>query len=153
MPPGNYSVRFTAAGFKTSEEPSVTVNVTETPVLNRRLEVGAQSAQVTVEATAETIQTQNATNGVSWVHRKSRICRLAFRNYTRVVDLSPGVVTNAANAAAVWNGTQDVSANGAKANQSGRWGWALRCLTAVVPRLSLRTEITPGDTIGIGAIS
>jgi len=53
LPPGNYSVRFTAAGFKTSEVPSVAVNVTETPVLDRTLEVGAQTEQVTVEATAE----------------------------------------------------------------------------------------------------
>src|ERR1039457_5291733 len=30
--PGNYSVKFSAAGFKTSTVPSVTVNVTETPV-------------------------------------------------------------------------------------------------------------------------
>src|SRR5690349_4950410 len=39
LPPGSYRVRFSAAGFKTSEVPSVTVNVTETPVLDRALEV------------------------------------------------------------------------------------------------------------------
>src|ERR1700724_313502 len=44
---GNYSVKFSASGFKTSEVPSVTVNITETPVLNQKLEVGAQSEQVT----------------------------------------------------------------------------------------------------------
>ena len=43
LPPGNYSVRFSAPGFKTSEVASVTVNVTETPVLDRTREVGAQS--------------------------------------------------------------------------------------------------------------
>ena len=65
LPPGNYSVKFSAAGFKTAEVPSQTVNVTETPVLNRSLTVGAQSEQITVESTQETIQTQNATNGGS----------------------------------------------------------------------------------------
>ena len=34
---GNYSLKFSASGFKTSEVPSVTVNITETPVLNQKL--------------------------------------------------------------------------------------------------------------------
>src|SRR6476646_5838325 len=33
LPPGAYRVTFSAAGFKTAEVPSVTINVTETPVL------------------------------------------------------------------------------------------------------------------------
>ena len=56
-------MKFAASGFKTSEVPSVTVNVTETPVLNEKSSVGAQTEQVTVESTAETVQTQNATVG------------------------------------------------------------------------------------------
>src|SRR3974377_1630849 len=40
IPPGSYKVRFAAAGFKVSEVPSVTVNVSETPVLNQTLESG-----------------------------------------------------------------------------------------------------------------
>ena len=39
------------------------MSVTETPVLNQKLEIGAQTEQVTVESTAETVQTQNATVG------------------------------------------------------------------------------------------
>ena len=57
LPPGSYKVRVSAAGFKTSEVSTVNLNVTENPVLDRTLEVGAQSEQVTVEATAETLQT------------------------------------------------------------------------------------------------
>ncbi|HET6206355.1 MAG TPA: carboxypeptidase-like regulatory domain-containing protein, partial [Terracidiphilus sp.] len=33
LPPGPYRVRFSAMGFKTAEVSSVTINVTETPVL------------------------------------------------------------------------------------------------------------------------
>ncbi len=43
LPPGNYTVQFTATGFKTAEVSAVNLNVTESPVLDRRLEVGAQS--------------------------------------------------------------------------------------------------------------
>src|ERR1700733_15651433 len=43
LPPGNYSVKFTPSCFKTAEVPSITVDITETPVLNRSLEIGAQN--------------------------------------------------------------------------------------------------------------
>ena len=43
LPPGNYSVKFSANGFKTSTVPSLTVSVTETSVLDQKLEVGGQS--------------------------------------------------------------------------------------------------------------
>jgi hypothetical protein len=51
LPPGEYSVKISAGGFKTAQVGSVTVNVTETAVLNQKLEIGAQTAEVTVEAT------------------------------------------------------------------------------------------------------
>jgi hypothetical protein len=118
LTPGTYSVKFTAAGFKTAEVPSVTVNVTETPVLNHTLEVGAQSEQITVEATQEAIQTQNATNGALVSGQEITQLPLVSRNYTQVISLSPGVVANAPTASSIGNGTQDVSANGSTANEN-----------------------------------
>src|SRR3984885_4132492 len=115
---GNYSVKFSASGFKTSEVPSVTVNITETPVLNQKLEVGAQSEQVTVESTAETIQTQNATVGSLVGAKEVTDLPLSSRNYTQIIDLSPGVVANVASAAAVGNGTQDINVNGMGSDQN-----------------------------------
>src|SRR2546427_6077196 len=50
LPTGNYKVRIEAAGFRPVEVPSATVNVTETEVLDRNLEVGAQAQTVTVES-------------------------------------------------------------------------------------------------------
>ena len=41
LPPGSYGVKFQATGFNPVEVPSVTVNVTETNVLDRHLEVGS----------------------------------------------------------------------------------------------------------------
>src|ERR1700733_6034705 len=43
LPPGSYKASFAAAGFKTSEVAAVVLNVTETPELDRTLEVGAQA--------------------------------------------------------------------------------------------------------------
>ncbi len=115
---GNYAVKFSASGFKTSQVPSVTVSVTETPVLNQKLEVGAQSEQVTVESTAETVQTQNATVGALVGSKEVTDLPLSSRNYTNIIDLSPGVVANVASAAAVGNGTQDINVNGMGSDQN-----------------------------------
>ncbi len=81
--PGNYSVKFSAPGFKTSTLPSVKISITETPVLDQKLEVGGQTIQVTVEATAEAIQTQNAANGGLWSVRKKSMTFRSFRATTR----------------------------------------------------------------------
>ncbi len=118
LQPGDYSVRFSAAGFKTSEVASVTISVTETPVLNQKLEIGAQTQQVSVEATAETVQTTNATVGAVVGSQEIVELPLVSRNYTQIADLSPGVVTNVSNAAAVGNGTQDINVNGSRSNQN-----------------------------------
>src|SRR5258706_12528857 len=39
LPPGTYEVRIASSGFKTVSFPAVTVNVTETPVLNATLSI------------------------------------------------------------------------------------------------------------------
>src|SRR5579862_1555515 len=118
LQPGTYSVKFSAAGFKTAESSGVIVNVTETPVLNRSLEVGSQSEQITVQATQEAIQTQNATNGGLVSGSEITALPLVSRNYTQIISLSPGVVANAPTASSIGNGTQDVSANGSTANEN-----------------------------------
>ncbi len=118
LQPGNYSVKIAAAGFKTAQIQSVTVNVTETPVLNQKLEVGAQTEQVTVESTVETVQTQNATVGTLVGSQTVTTLPLSSRNYTNIIDLSPGVVANVASAAAVGNGTQDINVNGNGSDQN-----------------------------------
>jgi Carboxypeptidase regulatory-like domain len=118
LQPGSYSVSFSASGFKTSEVPSVVVNVTETPVLDQRLVVGGQATQVTVESTAETIQTQNVTNGEVVGSQEVVDLPLVSRNYTQIINLSPGVVSNVTTASSIGNGTVDVAANGARENQN-----------------------------------
>ena len=115
---GAYSVKFAAPGFKTSEVSSITVSITETPVLNQKLEIGAQTSEVTVEATVETVQTQNATVGTLVGSKEVTDLPLSSRNYTQIIDLSPGVVANVASAAAVGNGTQDINVNGMGSDQN-----------------------------------
>lgn len=118
LQPGDYRVRFAANGFKTAEVPAVTLNVTETPELNRTLEVGAQSEQVTVEATAETLQTQSSTIGTTVDSKAVVELPLSNRNYTQIVALSSGVSGGVNNATQFGKGTQDYSVNGADPGQN-----------------------------------
>jgi hypothetical protein len=112
LPPGTYHVSFAASGFKTSEVGSVTLNVTETPELNRTLEVGQQSEQVTVEATAETLQTQSSTLGTVAGTAEVTGLPLSNRNYTQILSLSAGANAAVNDARSLGKGTQDMSVNG-----------------------------------------
>lgn len=118
LPPGEYSVKFTASGFQTAETGSITISVTETAVLNQKLQIGAQATTLTVESTVETVQTQNATVGTLVGSQTVTDLPLSSRNYTQIIDLSPGVVANVASAAAVGNGTQDINVNGMGSDQN-----------------------------------
>ncbi len=46
LPPGNYRVKFEAAGFKTVETPSATVSGTGTTVLDGKLDLGGSHAEI-----------------------------------------------------------------------------------------------------------
>jgi Carboxypeptidase regulatory-like domain len=113
MPPGNYKVSFSATGFKTAEVGSVTLNVTETQGLDRALEVGTQSEQVTVEAAAEALQTESSTLGTTVTSAQVTGLPLSNRNYTQLLTMAAGANTNVNNATTIGKGTQDISVNGA----------------------------------------
>ncbi len=118
LPPGTYRVKFSAAGFKTAEVGPVTITVTETPVLNRVLEVGSQTEQVTVEANVETVQTSNATLGTVISTRTVTDLPLNTRNYTNLLALSAGVNSTVNNATAIGKGSQDFAVNGSSNSQN-----------------------------------
>ena len=112
LPPGTYHVRFVAAGFKAADVGAVTLNVTETPELNRTLEVGQQTEQVTVEATAETLQTQSSTLGTVAGTAEVTGLPLSNRNYTQILSLAAGANAAVNDARSLGKGTQDMSVNG-----------------------------------------
>ncbi len=113
IPPGKYNVRFSAAGFKVEEVPSITVNVAETPVLNRSLEVGQQSESVTVEAQAALLQTADSTLGTVITGTTITEMPLASRNYTQILGLEAGASSGVNNGAALGKATLDMAVNGA----------------------------------------
>ena len=112
IPPGTYSVRFRAAGFKTADVSSVNINVTETPVLDQTLEVGSQTEQVTVAAQSEGLDVSSSTLGTVVGERTVTALPLSTRNYTQILGLSAGTSGGVGNATAFGKGTLDLSVNG-----------------------------------------
>jgi len=113
LEPGAYRVRFTVPGFKTAEITSVTLTVTETTSLDRALEVGAQSEQVTVEASTETIQTATSTLGTTVTGSRIAALPLSSRNFTAILGTSTGVAIDVSNGSGYGRGSQNMSVNGA----------------------------------------
>ena len=98
LPLGTYRLHVQAAGFKPLEVPSIVVNVTETAAFNPVLEVGGQTQEVTVQATAEAVQTTNATMGTVVSSKTATAIPLTTRNYTNLLGLSAGANTSVFNA-------------------------------------------------------
>jgi hypothetical protein len=112
LPPGDYQLRFEAAGFKTVVPPTAKVTVTETSTLNVQMILGEKQETVEVSAAAELVQAQNATLGTVVESRTITEVPLSTRNYTQVLTMSPGVVADVSNAADLGKGTQDFYVNG-----------------------------------------
>ena len=112
LPPGDYNVRITAPGFKTADL-AAAVHVTETEAVSRSLQLGEQSQQVQVTGEVQTIQTETSTLGGVIGAGSITALPLVTRNFTQILNLSPGVVTDVTNAAAAGRGAlQNIYVNG-----------------------------------------
>jgi hypothetical protein len=91
LPIGRYSVSVSAPGFKTWNLASTNITVGERSRLTPVLEVGQVSEQVTVESTAELLQTERS--GVQTVVQMQQIRELplSIRNPVVLVNLVPGM--------------------------------------------------------------
>ena len=90
LAPGEYVVRVEAAGFKSVEIP-VTVQVGNVSSANVSLEVGAASTVITVESSAVSVNTDQAT--IQGVVTQGQIENLPIngRNFLDLAQLEPGV--------------------------------------------------------------
>ena len=118
LTPGTYTLKFSAANFKTAQVTGVTVAVTETQTIDQVLEVGAVTEKVTVEANVETIQTESSTLGTTVSGNSITALPLANRNYTQIISLSAGTNAGVNNATSMGKGTNDMAVNGSSAGQN-----------------------------------
>lgn len=114
LPPGNYSVTVEASGFRKQTFPHVLVEVASTATVNVRLQVGGASETVSIEAGVELLQTESATNGGLVDDKTVPALPLSSRNYTQILDLSPGVSGSVPNAGSLGKNSVDVFVNGGR---------------------------------------
>ena len=114
LTPGHYAVIATAPGFETKTARSVNVVVSETNVIEFHLTIARVGETVQVAPSTEIVQTESSTLGRAVDQETIEALPLSNRNYTQILSLSPGVVVELPNAAALGRGTQNVTANGSK---------------------------------------
>src|SRR6266852_8407087 len=110
--PGPYEVEVAQIGFKPAQYTHVRLLVAEVATLNVRLEIGAMSEQVTVEAATEQLQTRSSTLGRVTDGEQVRALPLVTRNYTQIVALNPGVAADVTDAGAIGTGFNAPVSNG-----------------------------------------
>jgi Carboxypeptidase regulatory-like domain len=118
LEPGQYRVKFEAAGFQTVEIPSVTINVTETGTLNQGLTVGSTAQEVTVQSETQAVQTESAVLGSVVESREVSGLPLSTRNYTNLLGLEAGANAGVNNASNLGKGSSDTAVNGAAIGQN-----------------------------------
>jgi hypothetical protein len=92
LPPGNYRIQVSRAGFKTVIKPDIAINVQDALAINFALPLGAVSEIVTIQGGAPLINTESA--AVSTVIDRKFVENLPLngRSFNTLLQLTPGVV-------------------------------------------------------------
>ena len=118
VPAGNYSIRVEAANFQTTTLGNVHVD----PSIGRRVDVamkvGDTTTQITVEAGANTIQTESASVGQLVTQEQVRNIQLNGRNPLYLAQMEPGVVRSNSMAALGFGLDNPLNVNGARSQES-----------------------------------
>ena len=94
------------------------MNVTETPVVNQKLDVGAAAEQVTVAANVENLQTTTAAMGTVVTAEQATAIPLNTRNFTNLLGLSAGANASVSAASSLGRGGMEIAVNGASYMQN-----------------------------------
>ena len=116
--PGHYTVRAEASGFNTAVQSDVLVRITETAVANFNLQVGSVTESVTVTGNVSLVQTDTSSEGKVIERQTISALPLATRNFTQLLGLTAGVLTNPYNAENIGFGTQNPNVNGMRAGSN-----------------------------------
>ncbi len=114
--PGNYQLTVEKQGFKKVVSTKNPVNINQPSTINVALEVGDVSATITVESTAEQVQTSSSGNIGTTVEQRAveslPIVGLRGRNPLDLINFQPGVVTGGNTGGGVnVNGSRDRAFN------------------------------------------
>src|SRR5438445_2221381 len=92
VPPGNYHIQVSRAGFKTLVKPDIVLNVLDARAINFDLPVGAVSQTVTVEGGAPVVDTESASVSTVVDRQFAENLPMNGRSFQSLIQLTPGVV-------------------------------------------------------------
>jgi hypothetical protein len=91
LPPGDYDLKVTASGFKPLTQTGLTIAANTVANADARLEVGAMTEQVTVEASAANLQTEKTDLHTELSSKAILDMPLnQYRNFQTLINLVPG---------------------------------------------------------------
>lgn len=118
LAPGAYSMRVEAQGFQTTALSGIQVD----PNIGRRVDVtmkiGNTSESITVEANANTVQTESGAVGQLITQEQVKSIQLNGRNPLYLAQMEPGVVRNNSMAALGFGLDNPLNVNGARSAES-----------------------------------
>lgn len=112
--PGEYTLTFDLQGFRRAVRESLTINVADVIVIDPVLEVGEINQAIEVTSDAALVQTSNVELGRVVEQLMVTGVPLSARNFTQILGLSPGVVSQVPDAGAYGRNSVNISANGAR---------------------------------------
>lgn len=121
IPVGSYTLHVDKTGFKKFQLTKIVLQINTPATVNAKLDIGAATETVQVEATAETLQTNNATIGNVIERKVIEAMPLNGRNPLNLLIYEPGVVQRSGNSVSVngaRTGAGNVTIDGIEANES-----------------------------------
>ena len=105
---GNYELKVSKQGFRTAVQSGISLGVNQTVVFDLALATGSTAESITVQASAVSLETATAELGVGVTRREVNDLPLNGRNFTKILNLTPGVSTvnvsqNAPAASGIWS--------------------------------------------------
>jgi hypothetical protein len=106
--PGNYDLKVSKSGFGTAVNSGITLVVNQTATYDFMLKAGGLNEVVNVQANPVTLETSTSELGVAVVKEQVNDLPLNGRNFTQLLNLTPGVSTvnvsqNSATSGGVWS--------------------------------------------------
>jgi hypothetical protein len=118
-PPGNYTLRVEAAGFKKLERTGVVLNANDSlNVGSLALAVGAVSESVEVQGAIVALKTDSAERSEALVSKQIENIAVNGRSPLDLAKLAPGVVSTGNFQVAGWTGLGNIAANGERPNHN-----------------------------------
>ena len=106
--PGNYDLSVSKEGFTAARQSDITLVVNQTATVNITLSPGVVTQTVNVQASAVALEASTAELGVAIVKTEVNDLPLNGRNFTQLLNLTPGVSTvnvsqNSSGAGGIWS--------------------------------------------------